>query len=306
MLARRGFTLVELLVVIAIIGILVSLLLPAVQAARESARRTQCSNQLRQLGLAFHLHHDTLKGLPTGGIDWQPTTARTMLNGSPATFLTQAWGWGYQVLPYIEQENIWKQTLDNDVLKSAVPSYFCPSLRSPIVKDPQGFAGFTAPRAQMDYAGCAGAEIKNPPGGHILHSEGHDGMVVRQKLAPIIFSKVTDGLSNTIMLGERRSNLLLATSVCYCDDTQGAYSGWDNDCVRWGVFPPEPNYRDTNTGCFLYPTNKSPGTQFGSSHSGGAQFCMGDGAVRMINFAIDPIEFQKLCTRHGGEAVSAF
>jgi prepilin-type N-terminal cleavage/methylation domain-containing protein len=300
---RRGFTLVELLVVIAIIGVLVALLLPAVQAARESARRTQCGNNLRQIGLAFHLHHDTLHGLPKGGLDWNPATntTRTMVNGLPADYRTQQWGWGYQVLSFMEQENVWRLASDSEVFATRIPTYFCPSRRRPITKDPQGAWGFTAPRAQSDYGGCAGAEKLNPPAGDTIPSEGHDGMVVRVNLPPMRFADVTDGLSNTVMLGEKRANTTFASSAVYCDDTQGYVSGWDNDCVRWGIFPPEPDYKSPNAGCFLFPGNKSPGTQFGSSHFAGSQFCLGDGSIRFIGYTIEPAAFRALCTRNGGE-----
>ena len=104
---RCGFTLVELLVVIAIIGILVSLLLPAVQAARESARRTQCMNHLKQIGLGFLNHHDTRSAFPGGGNRYRLGLRRVIENGGPADYKSQVWTWGYQLLPYIEAQNIW-------------------------------------------------------------------------------------------------------------------------------------------------------------------------------------------------------
>jgi prepilin-type N-terminal cleavage/methylation domain-containing protein/prepilin-type processing-associated H-X9-DG protein len=303
---RRGFTLVELLVVIAIIGVLVALLLPAVQAARESARRIQCGNNLKQIGLGFHSHHDAVHGLPKGGLDWNPATntSRNLVNGIPADFNTQQWGWGYQALPFIEQQNVWSLPSDSAVFASRIVTYFCPSRRPPITKDPLGAWGFTAPRAQSDYGGCAGAEKLNPPAGDTIPSEGHDGMVVRVNLPAMRFANVTDGLSQTVMLGEKRANTTLVRTVVYCDDTQGYVSGWDNDCVRWGLFPPEPDYKDPNPGCFLFPVNKSPGTQFGSAHAGGSQFCFGDGSVRFINYSIEAATFRALCTRDGGETAN--
>src|SRR6476620_4740634 len=127
-MARRGaFTLIELLVVIAIIAILIGLLLPAVQKVREAAARTQCQNNLKQIGLAFHNHHDTYKAFPTGGVG--ADGPRTMNGTSPATYQTQAWGWAYQILPYIEQGPLYNTTTDATVQATPVPIYFCPSRR---------------------------------------------------------------------------------------------------------------------------------------------------------------------------------
>src|SRR5258708_5984912 len=103
---RSGFTLIELLVVIAIIAVLAALMLPAVQAAREAARRSQCTNNLRQIGLAFHSHHDVLRFFPTAGGDWG--TPPTYINGSPAVLDKQGAGWGFQILPHLEGEAAWQ------------------------------------------------------------------------------------------------------------------------------------------------------------------------------------------------------
>jgi prepilin-type N-terminal cleavage/methylation domain-containing protein len=159
-IARSGFTLVELLVVIAIIGILVSLLLPAVQAARESARRTQCINNLKQIGLAFVMHHDTLQAFPSGGSRYSLGLRRVFVDGAPADYRKQAWTWGYQVLPFMEAQNIWQlvdksaaDLGDRQVASTVNPGFFCPSRRSPIALMGGSWNYNPYPRAMIDYAG---------------------------------------------------------------------------------------------------------------------------------------------------------
>lgn len=127
----RGFTLVELLVVIAIIGVLVGLLLPAIQAAREASRRTQCKNNLKQVGLALQSHASALRVFPTGGAGVNPLIENYVVGGKPLGPDKQGLGWAYQVLPYIEAANV-TGILKQDQLRAAVmPFYVCPSRRSP-------------------------------------------------------------------------------------------------------------------------------------------------------------------------------
>ncbi len=152
---NRAFTLVELLVVIAIIGVLVALLLPAIQAAREAARRTQCMNQLKQMGLAMQNHVSAQNCFPTGGNThngWigNYTTGGTNNPGRPNGPNKQGLGWAYQILPYLEQTNVKSLTNHAALVTSVIPGYFCPSRRNPDVVVAPGAGSSTT--VLMDYA----------------------------------------------------------------------------------------------------------------------------------------------------------
>lgn len=171
---RQGFTLVELLVVIAIIGVLVALLLPAIQAAREAARRTQCSNQLRQIGIAMQNHVSALNFFPTGGSgnDVQIenfTKGGTNNPGAPNSSNTQGLGWAYQILSYMEQANVKAMTKTADLQGVLIDSYFCPSRRPPTVSQ--------AGRGLIDYAAAQPHTYKSPVGtaGEIPWSQSGGG-----------------------------------------------------------------------------------------------------------------------------------
>ena len=295
--SRLAFTLVELLVVIAIIAILMALLIPAVQKVREAASRTQCANHLKQIAIAFHNLHSEYKILPTGGYHW--LSNRTMNGNMPVSPEKQEWGWGYQILPYIEQKNIYLLPTDAQVVNNAIPIYFCPSRRQPVTLVDTHYGFPPTPRGMSDYAGNAGIDQSNAPAPGTIPGNGIDGLVIRMSYGKIRLSKIVDGASNTLMVGEKRQNAQLMTSETECDDCQGFVSGWDNDAVRWGLNVPEPDYRSaTQMGCTYR------GTQFGSSHAGGFQAAFGDGAIRMIRYDVDPQVFKNACSSNDGNVIN--
>ncbi|NUQ64865.1 MAG: DUF1559 domain-containing protein [Pirellulales bacterium] len=279
--ARHGFTLVELLVVISIIGMLISLLLPAVQAAREAARRTQCSNNVKQIALGFHNFHDSHGFLPSGGWDWdaQPTYQ----GGKPVVGADQKAGWGFQILPYLEAGNV-SDAGAVVAIGTALPVFFCPTRRSPqTVTQPDKYipplTGTTVDHALCDYAAS---------------NREQTGAVRRYK--PVRIAEITDGTSQTLLVGEKRLNARLLGQP-QDDDNEGYTVGWNEDTIRSTDEPPAPDrYRDTGDGEKL----------FGSSHPGVLHAALADGSVRPIAYTIDKTVFKSLGDRNGGETVGEF
>jgi prepilin-type N-terminal cleavage/methylation domain-containing protein len=277
MIRRGAFTLIELLVVIAIIAVLIGLLLPAVQKVREAAARTQCQNNLKQIGIAFHTYNDVIKVLPTGG--WHYDDPRTMNGTTPVVGQGQHWGFGYQILPYIEQQAVYDLATDATVSSTPIKIYFCPSRRPPTV-----VSGY----ALTDYAGNAGAYTTTAfPWGN-----GSNGGVVINSGAvkTITLTDITDGTSNTPMVGEKQLDLS-ALNQFPCDDNNAYTDGWDWDIVRWGNQPPAPDFRGPNAcGHFV----------FGSSHVAGTNIVFCDGAVRFVKYSVAQPVWQAACVRNDG------
>ncbi|HEX4414969.1 MAG TPA: DUF1559 domain-containing protein, partial [Lacipirellulaceae bacterium] len=161
---QRGFTLVELLVVIAIIGILVALLLPAIQAAREAARRTQCKNNLKNIGLSVHNFYDAMKFFPLGGTGPDPLIQDYLKDskinnpptGSPNGPTEQGLGWMFQILPYLEEGAVQNINTDVQIKQTVIGLYNCPSRRAPGVR-PGGVS-------LVDYAGITAGPVRSDPG----------------------------------------------------------------------------------------------------------------------------------------------
>jgi prepilin-type N-terminal cleavage/methylation domain-containing protein/prepilin-type processing-associated H-X9-DG protein len=286
---RRGFTLIELLVVISIIALLMGLLLPAVQASREASRRAQCQNNLKQFGLAFQNHHDQFGFFPSGGWSWN--TPPTYSNGLPVIGSAQQAGWGFQVLPFLEQTNVWKGGAgqsDQDRVLVAIGTplsvYFCPTRRPPQMvqyADAEYLNGLTTTQALCDYA-----------------ASNLEGTGVVQRSNPHRIAEVTDGTSNTLLVAEKRLNLTKLGQV-QDDDDIGYTSGWDQDTIRSTEQTPAPDYRGGSG------SNATGQFRFGSSHPGGINAVMTDGSVRFIKYTVDPRTFRLLGNKTDGMIVGA-
>ena len=325
---RRAFTLIELLVVIAIIGILVGLLLPAVQQVREAASRMKCSNNLKQLGLALHNYHDTNKYVPPGYIDGNTNPAST-----PDNDVGPGWGWASFLLPFVEQGNVYNQINFTQnvgmgsnvaICQMNLPIHQCSSdpwqQLVPIYD-----STFTTPIALVahgNYVACNGwRECFNGAGGgggggtDGLPGQlgaGGDGLFLRN--SRFSFAAVTDGLSNTIVIGERSGNHSPSTWT-------GAVPG--GRCPAWMASipstqpnspPPGPAYDNADFGEALvlahgnathlpsadYPIF-DPDTFYSMHTPKGAHFLFGDGSVHFLSASINAATYQSLCTISGGE-----
>ncbi len=291
----RAFTLVELLVVIAIIGILVALLLPAVQAAREASRRTKCANNLKQFGIALQNHHDRLGYFPTAGRHWQYHVSFNA-EGKPRTGHEQTAGWGFQLLPYMEQDNIYYGTggtpaQDNyersvNARKSAIPNFHCPSRRIARAHRPNSdwFAyasdqtgaiiprprNITAEIGQTDYAACAGRDINSnndcsgDQRGVVIRAESDYGTSPQYRTGLFITMgnlQALDGSSNTMVIGEKRMRINQLGNY-QGDDNEGFISGWDHDVIRWACWshPPMSDCVDTQQYLTYYDKPGAPYT----------------------------------------------
>jgi len=329
---RHGFTLIELLVVIAIIAVLVGLLVPAVQKVREAANRMSCSNNLKQIGLGLHNHHGTLGSFPPGGMNTGGNGTRCYTN------------WAIEILPYIEQESLYKQyvqtafnedAVNRVVTQTRVKSYECPSdtlagkLEIPASGPHQNrewmHGSYRAVSGKVQNAiGWGVYDTFEPqywPGGAfnsafrgVLHGTGvayngvtaptavFNGQPVSSMGGPEKLTDITDGTSNTLIVGEntfqdvtRRGTFWAYTYASYNQSSLGPQSfhlnnRYGNGTVGSGCFTPTTQYGD-----------QLCKRTFGSNHSNGMNFCMADGSVRFGSTSVDINMLGGMATMARGE-----
>jgi type II secretory pathway pseudopilin PulG len=346
-------------VVIAIIGILIALLLPAVQSARESARRTQCINNLKQIGIACHNFHDNHRRFPYGGIDGNgahgtgsnpPINVNVSHKNDP--WLTLGAGstdnrsqepelhmWTFQILPYLEQENLYEFGLTRSNLgrldQSPVDTYYCPTRRT--VRTYRNVA-------KSDYVGSQGTSAAGRGQTSGGASSESDGVIVRTepmnvfpvgsedsgsrpasgrlednaRQVKVTVQSILDGASNTLMAGEKRVHLAYLEGVpagstfTYNIDNEAPYrAGYLDDCVGWtgnlasGVRTPVPPGPDMHRPSDDPAPIFQPRPSFGSSHPGIFNVVLADGSVRSLRFTIAPTTWMFLGMRKDGRPVNA-
>ncbi|MFK7770345.1 MAG: DUF1559 domain-containing protein [Mariniblastus sp.] len=334
---RKAFTLVELLVVIAIIGILIGMLLPAVQQVREAARRTQCMNNLKQLGLASHNYESAHKHFPTAGLGLNGFGAGINgPNGEPnirSKAAVENLTWSYQILPFMEQNNLYNLRSEIGLVpamyRNAVPAYSCPTRGTRRIVNNVGDATFygdyasfimdefTARILNRDYGFDLDVPRLDPIRGRPnqaadLQAKIWQGAISRggylrawRPASELVrfgdsgFAAVSDGSSNTLMYAEKHVPADLYTSPNHPTERGGIYAGGYSSARRW-LAGPYPDSRTTS-----HPNYKkfSQNQSFGSAHPGTFSSVFSDGSVQSISMQIDVLGFYKIGHRADGMIV---
>ena len=339
---RRAFTLIELLVVIAIIGVLVALLLPAVQSARESARRTQCMNNLKQLGLALHKHHDSYQTFPSGYAS--QVWAKPTLNDPYQYLGGRGWGWASRILGSLEQTSLYNDiNFDGDVSdpsaqtvrRTILSVYLCPSSigKGPVVMGGKR-PGVIGDLAAGQYVGNEGQsdydDYRKDDFDGLNTFPPNNGVLYRDSTVSI--NEISDGTSTTLLVGERSRNVADATWVgvpfyqagdAMVESWVCTKSTWSNPNVckpasflvlaRTGPFPgcsasPDSEIATRTIAAdprIATPNRRDAGpTEYNSLHPGGCNFLFCDGSVRFLKDKMNAPTFSYLATPAGEEKVS--
>jgi prepilin-type N-terminal cleavage/methylation domain-containing protein/prepilin-type processing-associated H-X9-DG protein len=306
---RSAFTLIELLVVIAIIGILIALLLPAVQKVRAAAQRASCQNKLKQMGIMLHHYHDVNGNFPPG-MDWDDGSPTS----SPPTYHPD-WSWMAFTMPYYEEGNLYKLADDwahqpgnywnvfgthpNPALSIPVKLWQCPAdSRADFTGEGVTDVGVHVTVAFTGYLGVSGVNIKGPV----------DKQGILYHRSKVRIAEITDGTSNTLMVGERPPTFNLDFGWWFAGD------GYDDqgtgDSTLGARETAYYQFLNSHYNCAEKKLGLQPGdindscdqAHFWSLHPGGANFLLADGSARFVSYAFDTI-LPELCTRNQGEVL---